>query len=83
MAFTAESGPVVLKVIPVTGAAFSDITMDQFLCAPLLQYPVSMYGNHFQQSMDQTGKVADSARGQLNRENSFFPIPFAPDDLVS
>ena len=24
---------------------------------------------------DQPGKVANSARGQLNRENVFFPVP--------
>ena len=32
---------------------------------------VCMYGHHIQQSMDQTGKVANSARGQLNRVNNF------------
>ena len=25
--------------------------------------------------MDQPGKVANPARGQLNRENDFFPVP--------
>ena len=24
---------------------------------------------------DQSGKVVNSARGQLNRENDFFPVP--------
>ena len=28
-----------------------------------------MYGHHIQQSMDQPGKVANPACGQLNREN--------------
>ena len=28
-----------------------------------------------QQNMDQPGKVANSARGQLNRENEYFPVP--------
>ena len=28
-----------------------------------------------QKSMDQPGKVADPARGQLNRENKYFPVP--------
>ena len=28
-----------------------------------------MYGPHLQQSIDQPGKVANPARGQLNREN--------------
>ena len=29
---------------------------------------VCMYGHHMYQSMDQPGKVANPARGQLNRE---------------
>ena len=29
----------------------------------------------YKQSTDQPGKVADFARGQLNRENEFFPVP--------
>ena len=33
--------------------------------------------------MDQPGKVANPARGQLNRENEYFPVPFAPENLVS
>ena len=37
---------------------------------------VCMYG--------QPGKVANSARGQLNRENEYFPVfPFVPENLVS
>ena len=33
-----------------------------------------MFGQHFQQSMDQPGIVANPARGQLNRKNEF-PCP--------
>ena len=35
--------------------------------------------------MDQSGKVANPARGQLNRENEHFVslYPFAPENLVS
>ena len=36
---------------------------------------VYVYGQDFQQSMDQPGKVANPARDQLNRENVFFPVP--------
>ena len=44
MAFTAESPlaqrePGALKVVPVTGAAFSGFTMDPFLCAFLFPTP--------------------------------------------
>ena len=33
--------------------------------------------------MDRPGKVANSARGQLNRENVFFLFAFTPENLVS
>ena len=33
--------------------------------------------------MDQPVKVANLARGQLNRENKFPPSPYAPENLVS
>ena len=43
-----------------------------------------MYADHhIQQSMDQPGKVANPARGQLNRENSIPLSPCVPDNLVS
>ena len=38
----AGAGPVVFKVVPVTGAAFSGITMDHFLCASLFPHPLSV-----------------------------------------
>ena len=35
-------------------------------------------------NMDQPGKVANPARGELNRENDYISLStFAPDDLVS
>ena len=34
-----------------------------------------MYGHHIQQSIGQPDKVASPARGQLNRENGYFPVP--------
>ena len=33
-----------------------------------------MYGHTHSKSMDQPGKVANPARGQLNRENEYFPV---------
>ena len=35
--------------------------------------------------MDQPGKVANPARGQLNRENEYSPVPVraVPENLVS
>ena len=37
--------------------------------------------HHIEQSMDQPGKVANSARGQLNRENDY--SPYVRENLVS
>ena len=33
-----------------------------------------MYGHTYSKSMDQPGKVASPARGQLNRKNEYFPV---------
>ena len=33
-----------------------------------------MYGYTRSKSMDQPGKVASPARGQLNRKNAYFPV---------
>ena len=35
---------------------------------------VCMYGHTYSKSKDRPGKVANPARGQLNRENEYFPI---------
>ena len=37
----------------------------------------------YSKSMDLTGKVANPARGQLNRKNTHFPSAFTPENLVS
>ena len=36
--------------------------------------PDIMYGHTYSKSMEQPGKVANPARGQLNRENQYFPV---------
>ena len=41
-----------------------------------------MHGQHFQQNMDQSGMVANPARGQLNGD-IFRLSPFVPEYLVS
>ena len=38
-------------------------------------YTACMCGYHIKQSIDQPGKVANPARGQLNRENTYFSVP--------
>ena len=37
---------------------------------------LSMYGHHidYSKSKDQPGKVANTARGQLNKKSEFFPV---------
>ena len=36
--------------------------------------PHFMYGHTYRKSTDQPGKVAKPARGQLNREDKYFPV---------
>ena len=43
---SAGTGPVVLKVVPVTGAAFAGITMDQLMCASLFPHPLLAWSGH-------------------------------------
>ena len=46
------------------------------------KYKISCY--IYSKSMDQPGKVANPARGQLNRENKYSPLSaFVPENLVS
>ena len=33
-----------------------------------------VYGHTYSKSMDQPGKVVNPARGQLNKENEYFPV---------
>ena len=37
-------------------------------------YVNMMYGRTYSKSMDQPGKVANPARGQLKRESEYFPV---------
>ena len=40
--------------------------------------------SHISKSVDQPGKVASPARGQLNRKNEYFPVSeFVPENFVS
>ena len=44
------------------------------LCMTSLDMYVCMYGHTYSKNMDQPGKVANPARGQLNRENKYSPV---------
>ena len=37
---SAGTGPIILKVVAVTGAAILEVTMDQLMCASLLPHPL-------------------------------------------
>ena len=42
-----------------------------------------VWSSHIAEYMDQPGKVANPARGQLNRENNIPLSPCVPENLVS
>ena len=54
-----------------------------YILVQLVCIHVCMYSKHFQQSKGQPGMVANPARGELNRENTFSLSSFAPENLVS
>ena len=67
---SAGTGPVVLKVVPVTGATFSGVTTDQLLSSPLFPHLLLVqYTGH------QPRMVVTPARCQLNRDIESFPVP--------
>ena len=43
---SAGTGPVVLKIVPVTGAAILQVTMDQLICASLSPHPLLVWSGH-------------------------------------
>ena len=44
---------------------------------------VYIYSHNIEQSMDQPGKAANPARGQLNTGNKNVPCPRSPENVVS
>ena len=53
------------------------------MCCIIFVKSRNIYDHKIQQSMDQPGKVANPACGQLNGENDIYMSPFAPENLVS
>ena len=51
--------------------------------AGLVWEKYTMYGHTYSKSMDQPGKVANPARGQLNRKMNISLSAFVPRNLVS
>ena len=67
---------------PPRETKFSDVNGDREKLHILVQLTtnrianhVCMHGHTYSKSMDQPGKVANPARGQLIRENEYFPVP--------
>ena len=53
---------------------FKSSRTEYYFCLTKPQEYVCMYGHAYSKSIDQPGKAADPARGQLNRENEYFSI---------
>ena len=54
-----------------------------YVCMYVCIMYVCMCGYTYSKSMDQPGKVANSARGQLNRKMNISLSAFAPENMVS
>ena len=62
----------------------ANTTMDAHVYVPSIYHARCLFSRHFtlmliyrhtySMSMDQPGKVANAARGQLNKENEYFPV---------
>ena len=50
------------------------LTREEFVEKKYQVFDVCMYGHTYSKSMDQPSKIANPARGQLNRENEYFPV---------
>ena len=63
-----------LLLLHIYGMDYNDYgRLDGYISYHIIYF--SMYGHTCSKSMDQPGKVASPARGQLNRENKYFPVP--------
>ena len=73
---SAHRSPLVRNVVPM-------LSHPVISRARLYEVCMYIYGHHIQQIMDQPGKVANPARGQLNRENNIPLSPYVPENLAS
>ena len=67
-------GAIVLILYPSGGRTWQDFCRDLYPCWFEWWVATMMYGHTYSKKMDQPGKVANLARGQLNRENQYFPV---------
>ena len=75
------TGPVVCKVIPVTSAAFSDVTIDQFLCASL--FPHALWVGRVIHLVSDTAIFMYQPVWVVNPPRSRLTTHLAPENLVS
>ena len=61
------------SINPTYAALPSYLWVDGSRFSPSSVHTLS-YGHTYSKSMDQPGKVASPARGQLNMENEYFPV---------
>ena len=62
-----------LKVSLLAAMQFFAVTVKGKI--DLMKVCACMYGLTYSKSKDQPGKAANPARGQLDRENEYFPVP--------
>ena len=72
---------VCMYVEPMYVCMYVCIYVCMYVCMYVFMY-VYIFTT-YSKSMDQPTKVANPARGQLNRENEYFPVPVRASELVS
>ena len=73
------AGLIVFPVLPLAfffmcGQSLVELTEHNKSAADIVAHSMYMYGHTYSKSMDQPGKVANPACGQLNREKEYFPV---------
>ena len=71
---SARSCAVVVREIRDTEEMRRMLQLEHSIAESLVRYISVCYGYTYSKSMDQPGKVTNPARGQLNRENYYFPV---------
>ena len=62
-------------MLKVPAVLIDTVCSSVFSSSVLVYMCVCVYDHTYSKSMDQPGKVANPARGQLDRENEHFPVP--------
>ena len=66
--------PIKIGLIIYANSKSNKIVEDYLELLVLYAVCICMYGHTYSKIMDQPGKVASPARGQLNRKNEYFPV---------